>query len=281
MPSAASTNLFRWSALAGALALSAGFITARTGQLSHRTLPGGLKSPTMALELLRTADELDRIAPPNDAAGQVVDRQPDDRERLRRAVQVDFAFIVAYAAFFAVTGLLMLAVWPRVPAGALLVLLGIAAALFDVQENREMLDVLAGGAAVPRWASLWKWRFLFAASLVAVPILVDRATPLFRRTLGYVGVLLGIIAGVQGLFAGYEQNDQLIEAAAGKLTAMFTLSVVFLATRRVLGDGVLPALDRLASWRVLGWLKDWPSKDDEVRHRSDEPRPVNVVDYVR
>lgn len=263
MQTAALTSLFRWSAFAGALALLTGFVTMGEGQLSPRQLPEHVKSPILALELIRAPELLDQILQPEITASVVTAAQRDDRAQLKRAVDVDFGFIVAYAAFFALSGLLLIGLWPSVPIGVLVILFGVVAAVFDVLENRAMLDVLTTGHGAPRPVSLWKWRLLFAASLMAVPMLIDRETPLFRRTLGYVGAILGVIACMQGLFAIYEQNDRLIEAAAGSLNGMFILAVIFLATRRVLEKGLLPALDHLATWPVLAWLKDWPSKDDD------------------
>jgi hypothetical protein len=258
----ASANRYRWAALAGMLALVAGIATGLAGQLpSAHTLPDGVKSPILALELIRQPDQLDQIVGAENGAANPAESQQAHRATLARAIKIDFGFIAAYAAFFALTGWLMLRQWPRVPVGALVMLFGMVGAVFDIRENLAMLNLLANVRAFPRPESLWKWRLLFAATMSSVPVLVDPRAPLFRRTLGYLAALLGIIACTQGLSAAFAGSDRSIEGAASGLNLTFLLAVIFLGTRRLLAKGLLPALDRLTEWSALAWLKDWPASD--------------------
>ena len=71
----------------------------------------------------------------------------------------------------------------------------------------------------------------------------------------------GLVAGIQGLAGVMLGNDQLIEAASGRLGATFLLAVLFLQTRVTLRDGLVPALDRLAAWGPFPKLAEWPSGD--------------------
>jgi hypothetical protein len=57
------------------------------------------------------------------------------------------------------------------------------------------------------------------------------------------------------------QLRQLLESAAGRLTVASVFAAIFFGTCGVLAEGLLPALDRLAATRWLGWLSRWPPSE--------------------
>jgi hypothetical protein len=251
-----------WLALA-AVVLGAAVVS--VGSLpTHRALPDGVRSPVLALELIRSPTRLGDIA-----------STADEQRRLRTATYVDFAFIASYTAFFVALGAFTATAVPSVgkPLAVVIVGAAIGAALFDVMENRAMLALLQGASsAAPRGPSLWKWRLIFIAVAMSAPAFVDRAAPPFRRTVGYVGALGAVAAAIQGIVGtsaamsrGEIGDARGIESAAGWLSSTLVLATVFFLTRRTLRGGVLHALDRLAATRALHWLVDWPTPDrDDV-----------------
>jgi hypothetical protein len=261
--------------------------TARAGDLrSRHPLPQGVKSPILALELIRSPQELDLIARPEEPRreGDLPLNPPrDEPGQLAHAVRVDFAFIAAYATFLVLVGYLI-AVTVSQPLGSLGIVAaisGVAAAGFDVWENVQMLGLLLHRSGDPRTPSLWKWRLLFLAILCSTPMFRDRTAFPLRRTIGYAGIVFGLVAGIEGLFGASMGDDKLIEAAAGRLAATFLIAVLFLLTDRALRNGVIPALDALAAWGPLPKLAAWPESDgdetvgdsvfDDPRHGSTMP----------
>src|SRR5262249_38560975 len=80
-----------------------------------------------------------------DDVGLIVGEAPSpDREVMRIKLYIDFAFIAAYSSLFVVLGLLAArgpAAWHKV-AGMAATMLGPAAGLFDILENRAILVVV-------------------------------------------------------------------------------------------------------------------------------------------
>jgi hypothetical protein len=267
-PMPASPNLDRRAKLCGVLALVtliAGIVTASAGKLpTRRALPEGVKSPTLALELIRPGTPVIQIA-----------ASPAEENQLRKGVYTDFAFIPAYALFFVGVAFFSSQHVPKVGRllAALIAVAAIGAATADVFENIGMLAVLnhVPGAA-PRTASLWKWGLLFLAIGGSAPAFVDRAARPFRWVLGWAGAIVAVAAAIGGLAGtilrgadGLIGHDTMIEAAAARTGLTLLVAAVFFMTRVTLRDGVLPALDRLAEYHALSWLVDWPSADrDEV-----------------
>jgi len=251
----------------GLVAAGLGLWTAAPARLRPaRPLPEGVHSPMLALELLRERDRVhlpEFVDPPQqavfgaEAIGTRV-RPTREREHLLRAVRRDRYFIAAYDAFLTLAGTLAI----RTPFGIPLIVAANAAAYYDVQENRLLNGVLTDAAtAVPREPSLKKWAFVFGAFLLMAPALVPRRGAIFWRTLGLAGAAFALVGGVEGLLAIVYANDQLLESAAGRLTVAFVFAAIFFGTCRVLAEGLLPALDRLAATRWLGWLSRWPRSE--------------------
>jgi hypothetical protein len=269
IPAASRDRLIRVCAWAGVAALVLGIWTGKAGDLrSRHPLPQGVKSPILALELIRSPDQLDLIARPEQPRreGDLPLNPPrDEPGQLAHAVRVDFAFIAAYATFLTLVGYLI-AVSLSQPFGLLgfgVAVSAIAAAGFDVRENLQMLQLLLHRSGDPRTPSLWKWRLLFVAITCSTPVFRDRTAYPLRRTIGYAGMVFGVVAGVEGIFGAWVGDDKLIEAAAGRLGVTFLLAVLFLITNHVLRRGLIPALDTLASWGVLPKLAAWPATDGD------------------
>jgi hypothetical protein len=247
----------------GAVTIAAALWTSSAGRLTWRhPLPEGVKSPILALELVRDPALVDQIARPHVPSGSDARDEP---EQLARSIRIDSAFIAAYAAFFACLGYLM---WTtmRLPFRALapiVAVAGVAAAVFDVRENFAMLRLLDHAQADPRWPSLIKWRFVFLAVACSAPVFVDRGARPLRRWLGYAGGALALAGAFQGMYGTFTENDALVEVGAGRLFTTFLIAVVFLLTRDTLRDGLAAALDRLAARPALAWIAEWPSSDKD------------------
>ena len=257
---------------AGIVAAALGLWTAAPANLRpERPLPEGVKSAMLALELLRERDRGrvgEFVDPPELAvAGAEVigarERPTRERDHLLRAVRRDAFFIAGYDTFLSLAGVLLV----RSPFGVPLIVLANAAAYLDVQENRAIVRLLSGEPGpVPRAAALWKWACVFTAFLLMVPAVVPRRGAIFWRTIGLAAAAAALFGGVEGWLALAYENDQLLEAAARKLAPAFVLAAFFFGTRRVLADGLLPALDRLAATRWLGWLSRWPPSEPYSRN---------------
>jgi hypothetical protein len=256
---------------AGVAAAIIGLWTAAPARLRpDRPLPEGVRSPMLALELLRERDRArvaDFVDPPDlavsDAGATAAhDRPAREHEQLLDAVRRDAYFIAAYDTFLTLAGTLLI----RTPFGAPLVAAANVAAYYDVEENRRITGVLHGWSGpVPREPSIKKWTFVFISFLLMTPALLVRRGSIFWRTLGLAGAAFAVIGAVEGLLSIIDANDQLLESAAGRLTVAFACATLFFGARGVLADGVLPALDRLAATRWLGWLSRWPPSEPQRR----------------
>src|SRR5438093_935809 len=194
-PSRSTASADRLAAICGWLGVAAivlGAWTASAGNLrGRRPLPEGVRSPILALELIRAGNVLPEIAPTG----------PEQRQ-LAKSIKIDFGFIAAYTLFFVAVGVFASAAAGRVGKRAAFVIVaaGIGAALFDVLENRAMLALLDHRAGpAPRVPSLWKWRLIFVAVLASVPVLIDRTARPFRQIVGYLGVVFAVAASLEGL----------------------------------------------------------------------------------
>jgi hypothetical protein len=168
-----ATSILR---LAGAamIALTAVMLAVFPAQPARRNLPG-LQSPVIGFELART---------PDDVAGILGDpgtpERADYAARMDRGNRLDFGFMLAYAAFHAAIAL-RLAARGRLPQGALVVLLVLAAdmLLFDALENRQLLFLSTAAPSPDVDASLvrlhvftlLKWYAIFGSAGVLTPFL--------------------------------------------------------------------------------------------------------------
>ncbi len=253
MWAAVPNSRFRHAAIAGVVAIGLAIALAVVGRDEDR-LPQGVKSPTIALELLRSPSELRDIL-----------RTPETVERLRTQTELDFAFLTAYGAFFILLGRVATGSGHRalVAIGSILMMAGVAAMFCDVQENVRMLEILRGNTTVsPRTWSLSKWAAIFVGVAASAVVYVDwNARPL-RRWAGYVAALVTARSAIEGLNGIIRGDAKLIEAAAWWMGAGFLLAAVFISTRHVLRDGVLAVFNRLAERPWLRRIAEWPDADD-------------------
>ena len=248
----AQTVFMRASAWAGLAVLTVAIALAVAGNFKPpRKLPEGVHSPTLALELIRDGSTVSSIL------------RPDEHTKMARAVSIDYLFIATYTIFFTLLGAVLFANggWWRL-LGAMAILAVIGAAVYDVRENRAMLDLLAGDTArLPRPFSLAKWRLIFIALGATAPVFWNaKATPL-RRWVGFAACALALFVAVEGVFAVQREDAKLIEVSARRMAIALVLVEFFLSTERTLRDGVLAALDRLARKPVLNVIANWPSAD--------------------
>jgi len=257
----------------GAAALAAGLLTARAGTLKARhPLPQGVKSPVLALELIRNPQLVDQIARPDPPAqaGMPAPQPRREREQLARAIAIDtWAFIPAYTTFLVLVGWL---VWKHGPSrvrplGLVVIVATLGGAVFDLLENHEMLALLTGPGD-PRSPSVIKWVLLSLAIMCSTPVFRLGERHLLLQSIGYAGIAWALWAGADGLLGVLWGNDQMIEAAAGRMTATFALAVVFLLGLEPLKHGVLPALDALADRWPFSKLATWLPLEDKDRRES-------------
>jgi len=242
----------------GAWASSAGMLRPR------RPVPQDVHHVMFALEMLRETDRPllhQMVRPP--VAGEQAEglARRNEPAKMIGAVQIDSAFIAAYATFLVLLGLLTRRTRFS-PLAFLIIGGGVAAAVFDVKENVALLDLLRElPGPLPRAASLTKWGLLFATVAIIAPTLIERGAPSLRRWIGYAGALVSVVTAIEGLYGIARQNDQAIESAGGRLSIAFLLALLFVSTRQTLRDGLLAALDRLAQFRIFRWLTAWPRRD--------------------
>lgn len=167
------------------------------GQMTVAELPGGYSNPVLALELVSSGEDIDRIK--RAEGGRAV-------PFLTTQVYKDFGYIVLYVVLFSWLGFLFaIKQAPEKPwLGWLIAICVIVAGLLDLLENRGMLAALKTEgtnslANSIRYPSLGKWALLFVFSLVLAFLLVQ-----YRGALRLTALLF-FIAALSGL-AGVVMN---------------------------------------------------------------------------
>jgi hypothetical protein len=271
------TTALGWT---GLMMVVLGLATSSAGRLwPPRRLPEQVKSPILAIELLRSEAQLPEVVHDRDDVAVTLMglSQKDDRTRLKGAVKWDFAFIAAYVVFLTLFGLSSgRATWRAL--AVVVIAGGITGAFFDVVENIRILALLDGAStALPRGASLLKWRALFVVTAAIATLTVDRKSPALRRWLGYSSTIVGLIAAVGGGLGLAYGNDRMIETAGQRLATAWFLAYLFSATRYSLANGLQAALDGLAARPWLKRIATWPDTDrdetvgDPIVDRSTTP----------
>ena len=243
-----------------------GLATSSAGRLwPPRRLPEQVKSPILAIELLRSEAQLPEVVHDRDdvAVALIGLGQKDDRTRLKGAVKWDFAFIGAYVGFLILFGVSSgRASWRAL--AFVVIAGGITGAFFDIVENIRILTLLDGASTpLPRGASLLKWRALFLVTAAMAPLTVDRKSPALRRWLGYSSTILGLVAAVGGGLGVSYDNDRMIETAGQRLAMAWFFAYLFASTRYSLANGLQAALDRLAARPWLNRIAVWPDADHD------------------
>jgi hypothetical protein len=184
--------------------------------------PGGFQSPVLALEFARDLDEVDAI----------LSNAPSiDREIMLAKTRLDYGFIAAYAALFAVMGLLLRrrgGLWKW--AGLAAIHLALAAGIFDVAENLAIAAVchVKLEATTPemiraiRFPSRIKWVLAFTAIGLLSPLFLTRRR-VFWRALGAIWLLVAAVG-----LAGVAFRPSWIELAMAPLPVLlFVQAILF------------------------------------------------------
>ena len=140
MPRASSSNsgerrLERLAGLAAVIALAfAALLAGKPFFTNASRPPRGIHDPVVAVQLARSVEEVDAI---------LQDVPSPDREVMRFKQYLDFGFIAAYVALYALLGFRFTrGEGTERSAGILLVIVVCAAAFFDMNENRAILRLL-------------------------------------------------------------------------------------------------------------------------------------------
>jgi hypothetical protein len=253
------------SAVAFALVVAVGMLVAAGGVERRVELPNDLKSAGTAVQLSRTPEALPAI---------LGARRGEAWVRLASQQRIDFLLVAAHTATL---GLLAALLWHRGFRGLALVAgaLTLAAAVCDVVENVRILAWLGDepvSRAAPRPWALWKGGLLHATFVATAPVFLDRTAKGVRFWIGVAVVIFatrGFIVGMTGIASG---TDRLVEAAGRGVVVTTVLAMLYVATHRLLAEGLLPTLDRLAVRRPFSWLTNWPSDEtdeDEIERREE------------
>lgn len=248
----ASRWLYRSCALAAAVVIALGLWQMRLlpSMPADRSLPQGLHTPILALELSCNDRDLGWIEGPQALQG------------IRSSIRIDDWFLVSYAVLFLACGALL---WHRRLwlAAGFVVVSGPAAAVFDYMENQAMRAVLDHESACPEHASLIKWGLLFAALLGVAAVYIDLEGSAVRLALGLLTAFVTVITSLEGILGVLMRSPLLIEAASMRLPTALVLAFIFFSMHHALRDGVGPWLDRLTEATILGrrpleLLSRWP-----------------------
>jgi len=235
------------------VAILLGVAAGDTHNFKVRLLPDDLNSPLLAMELLRSPDQLEQVV------GDPSDLK-NNRKDMERLTKIDFGFIAAYSCLFLLVSLRLRQrsyKWT----GILLIAAGLGAAVFDVRENLAIFRTLECLCTTPRAPSLIKWALTFIALLLVAPVFVDSTLKPLRRTVGYFAAALCVTAALMGLAGVSLGVDPLIERAATFMGLGLLAGWFFFATRSILSNGFLAALNRLAEVRGFKQLSTWPSDE--------------------
>jgi hypothetical protein len=162
-PSRARLDRWTWP---GLLVIAVSIFLLRVFPSRMPELPGGMVTPVLAFELVRTPDEVERM----------FGTDPGERARfalrMKRGTLGDFALLTAYGAFLAGIAYELSRDGSRAAKAG--VVLALAAATFDVAENLQLLDIVAnlGGhyeraLTILSYATWGKW-WCLAAYFVAI-----------------------------------------------------------------------------------------------------------------
>lgn len=181
----------RRACVAGALVLA---ITVLLGTLFPRTmgpLPDGMRTPVVAFELARSAEEVERMFGQQGSAERAAWAAAMDRGNL-----ADFAFMVLYGAYLLLFSQALVKLGAR---ARWMVLLAPLPPLVDVLENLQLLritDRLGGDYALPLSRLAW---FTWGKWLSLALILTLWIQPLWR--LGALARTAALCAGLTGMLS--------------------------------------------------------------------------------
>ena len=246
------------------VAIVLGAMASNSSAFWQHPTPGDLTSPVLAIELMRSPEDVSGIVgPPGDPL----------RAAMSRLTWIDMFFIPAYAVLFSLVGLLLIRQsQPRI--GTIVIVLGIVGAVFDVLEDVDIFRALRSAGITPRHWSIPKWSILFVAMGMLVPVYRSYGQPYLHRFIGYSATILSLLAAMLGLGGVLLKTDPLIESGGRIMGLSLVAGFFFFATHNWLSSGLVPALDRLATLPFLRVLAKWPN--DEVPDE-DEQEPAALA----
>jgi hypothetical protein len=209
-----------WSVcIVGAATLAMTLLLAALFPRAMGPLPEGMRTPVVAFELARSAEEVERMFGPRDSAERASWAAAMDRGNV-----VDFAFMVLYGAYLALFAQTLRQLGAR---SRWLVLLAPVPALMDALENLELLRItsmLGHDFAAPLARLAW---FTWSKWLLLALNMALWMRPLWR---------LGLLGRAAALSAG--------------LTALMTAAALFVRGRAAELMGLGCALTMLLTWFV-------------------------------
>ncbi len=144
-------------------------IASRGFEPSPTELPGGFSGRVMAMEFVDTVESAKLILGPD---------QDRNRQVMHKVIGIDYIWIASYSLLFIMVGWLLCrrkCPWASYLA-TVAVIAGLASAIFDIRENRAILNVIDNSLVTQtmingvRDAALIKWTLAFAAmAILAVP----------------------------------------------------------------------------------------------------------------
>lgn len=207
------------------LLLGIGIAMAVSAHFHKRSLPQGLRSPVLAMELLHDRSDVSKILGTSKG-------RDDDKYQMVVQMYLDFAFIPTYTTLFLLVGAVLYYHGDRRLAIIIGVLV-ISAAVFDLLENRAILRVIKDAASPgkgPRVWSLTKWALIFGVVALAARVYFVGQLPAFRRLLGFVAGGFGLVAAVLGLSGVVFGADRLIEVGSWFMALNLLGGLVFFVT---------------------------------------------------
>ena len=157
--------------------------------------PGKASKPILRMEL---------VSDPGDVSNLLGKKLTEDglrrHDKMTRVQYLDFPFIAAYVLLIAATGLALAGGSRWRPLAFLALLLIALAGVFDVLEDRAILNVVAAGTDNPdgvRRFALVKWALFGAAVMLQGAILLLRGKPPSRLLYGLY-TMTGVIAFAAG-----------------------------------------------------------------------------------
>jgi hypothetical protein len=304
-----------WWTRAGAVLGLTSLVTgiAMVGLLSKHLgscgLPNQLTTPTLAIEVAGTWNDLAAIVGPCEAlhCGQSQDGAscvvaagckpvcPDKVAALVAEQYQDYGFIIIYWLFFVYLGVVnwKFCYWARFPAfsqvlgkagGFVAVVAGSWGAVRDWRENQHILQALselhliAGPVPLMRDFAYEKWRLLFLAIGAAAPIFVfwsgrSNNAGLRHSTLSHLLAACTAILAVATAWTGFAAckfgDDHRLEVAAQRLDLVILSTMLTLATAQLWRGGTLAALNRLAEVPPLRFFANLFSSEADAQQTPD------------
>jgi hypothetical protein len=274
----------RFAAGAGLVALFAALNVSRGGLCNH-PLPNGISRPGLAIEIARSAKDVQQILGESlacPAAGPLVVSVVCHQNRVTLLAQQDrdYVFIVTYVVFLALVG------WTQWRAdgrhslrasGLIATAFAIAAGVCDCAENMTIQSLLASSPAcsfMPRSWALWKWSLLSAALLCNAPLFIRHGDVIGTgRYAGYMAALLSIATAWLTALAVTTQQDPPLETATKVMGAAFLATWLAVAGLGWFPDGLLVGLHSLGRSRWLKWITTRPGDENPSVNGPSSPPP--------